>query len=84
MGKIATFIGEFLNDGHLSIPEKVAKALSLEKGSKVKAVIEAEKFDKEGFLRLFGIWKDKAEEEINIYKDIFKERESFGRREVKL
>lgn len=84
MGKTATFIAEFLNDGHLSIPEKVIKALSLEKGKKVRAVIETEGFDKEGFSRLFGIWKDKPEEEVSIYKEIFKERESFGRGEVTL
>ena len=49
MGKLATFIGEFLKDGHLSIPEKVVKELSLAKGAKVRAVIEAEKFDKNNF-----------------------------------
>lgn len=84
MGKVAIFTGEFLKDGHLSIPEKVIKTLSLKKGSKVRAVIEAEKFDREGFLKLFGIWKDKSREEINIYKEILKEREGFGRGEVKL
>lgn len=84
MGKIATFMGEFLKDGHLSVPEKVVKVLSLKSGSKVRAVIETEKFDKDGFLSLFGIWKGKADEEINIYKEILKERDSFGRGEVKL
>ena len=84
MGKVATFISELLNDGHLSIPEKVIKALSLKKGKKVKAVIKTEKFDREEFLNLFGIWKDRTEEEISIYREIIKERESFGRGEVKL
>ena len=84
MGKTATFIAEFLKDGHLSIPERVVKALSLEKGKKVKAIIETEKFNREGFLSLFGIWKKKTDEEINIYKEILREREGFGRGEVKL
>lgn len=83
MGTIATFTAELLGDGHLSIPEKVVKALSLKKGEKVKAVIEAEKFDKDGFLRLSGIWKDKSEDDIGIYNKIIKERESFRRGEVK-
>lgn len=82
MGKLATFIGEFLKDGHLSIPEKVVKELSLAKGAKVRVVIEAEKFDKNNFLKLFGVWKDKAAEEIDIYKEILKERNSFSRGEV--
>ncbi len=84
MGKVATFIGEFLKDGHLSVPEKVVKDLSLEKGAKVKTVIETGKFDKNSFLKLFGIWKDKTIEEIDIYKEILKERNNFGRGEVKL
>ncbi|MDP2279273.1 MAG: hypothetical protein Q8K51_13725 [Nitrospirota bacterium] len=84
MGTIATFTAELLGDGHLPIPEKVIKALSLKKGEKVKAVIEAEKFDKAGFLSLSGIWKDKAEEELGIYKNILEDRENFGRREVKI
>ena len=84
MGKTATFIAEFLKDGHLSIPERVVKALSLEKGKKVKAIIETEKFNREEFLSLFGIWKKKTDKEINIYKEILREREGFGRGEVKL
>lgn len=85
MGTTATFTAELLGDGHLSIPDKVVKALSLKKGEKVKAVIEAEKFDKEGFLGLSGIWKDKSADEIvGIYNKILEERESFGRGEVKL
>jgi bifunctional DNA-binding transcriptional regulator/antitoxin component of YhaV-PrlF toxin-antitoxin module len=84
MGKTATFIAEFLKDGHLSIPEKIVKALSLETGKRVKTVIETEKFSKKDFLELFGIWKDKTETEIDIYKEILRERERFGRVEVKL
>ncbi len=81
MGKNVTFISDFLKDGHLSIPPGIIKALSLEKGKKIKTIIETEKFNKKGFLRLFGIWKDKREGEINIYKDILKERERFSRGE---
>lgn len=84
MGTTATFTAELLSDGHLSIPEKVVKALSLKKGEKVKTVIEAEKFDKDGFLRLSGIWKDKSADELGIYNKILEERENFGRGEVKL
>ena len=78
MGTTATFTAELLGDGHLSIPEKVVKALSLKKGEKVKAVIEAEKFDKDGFLGLSGIWKDKSEDEIGIYNKILEERVDRG------
>ena len=78
MGTTATFTAELLGDGHLSIPEKVVKALSLKKGEKVKAVIETEKFDKDAFLGLSGIWKDKSEDEIGIYNKILEERVDRG------
>lgn len=84
MGKTAVFIAEFLKDGHLSIPEKIVKNLSLKKGKRVKTIIETEQFDKKEFLGLLGVWKDKTEAEIDIYKKILLERESFGRGEVKL
>jgi hypothetical protein len=47
-------------------------------------MVEKGKFDKEGFLNLFDIWKNKSEEEINIFREIVKEREMFGRGEVNL
>jgi hypothetical protein len=47
-------------------------------------MVEKGKFDREGVLTLFGIWKDKSEEEINIFREIVKEREMFGRGEVDL
>lgn len=84
MGKMASFKAKYLEDGHLSIPKEVAASLLLSKGEEVKVFIEKTRFDKIGFLRLSGIWKDKSEEEINIYREIVKEREKFGRREIEL
>jgi bifunctional DNA-binding transcriptional regulator/antitoxin component of YhaV-PrlF toxin-antitoxin module len=84
MGKIASFRAKYLKDGHLSIPKEVINALLLQKGEEVRVMIEKEKFDKEAFLKLFAIWKDKSEEEIDLYREILKEREIFGRGEVNL
>jgi hypothetical protein len=84
MGKTAAFTAELLQDGHLSIPEKAVKELALKKGSKVKATIGTRAFDREGFLRLCGIWKDRSIEEIGVFQEILKERSNFGRGEVKL
>lgn len=84
MGKKATFVSEFLKDGHLSVPEQIVTALSLKSGDQVWTIIETEKFDKAEFLKLFGVWKNKRESELNIYKEILKERESFGRKEVEI
>jgi hypothetical protein len=82
MSKSAVFTAELLSDGHLSIPEVTIKALLLKKGARVKATIETQQFDKAGFLKLSGIWRNKVEKEIDIYREIFKERDSFGRGEV--
>jgi len=84
MGKILNFKAKYLNDGHLSIPKEVVNALFLRKGEEVRVMVEKEKFDKAAFLSLFGIWEDKSEEEIDLYRNILKEREIFGRREVNL
>jgi bifunctional DNA-binding transcriptional regulator/antitoxin component of YhaV-PrlF toxin-antitoxin module len=84
MSKVATFKAKYLKDGHLSIPKEVVASLLLEKGEEVRVVIEKEKFDKKGVLSLFGIWRDKSEEEIHLYREIVKEREMFGRGEVEL
>jgi len=84
MRKVTTFKAKYLEDGHLSIPQAVAGSLLLRKGEEVQIAIEREKFDKNGFLRLFGIWKEKSEEEVHFYREILKEREAFGRGEVEL
>ena len=84
MGKIVTFKAKYLKDGHLFVPREIVNTLSLRNGEEVDVMIEKGKFDKTGFLTLFGIWKDKSEEEIKIYRQILKERELFGRGEIRL
>jgi len=83
MKKIATFKGKYLKDGFLSLPKEVVTSLLLKKGEEVRVMIEKEKFDKRGFLSLFGIWKDKSEKEIDIFQGILQEREMFGRGEYR-
>jgi len=84
MKKAVTFKAKYLEDGHLSIPKEVVDSLLLRRGEEVRVMVEKGKFDKESFLKLFGIWKDKSEEEMNIFREIVKEREMFGRGEVNL
>lgn len=84
MGSKAIYTAEYLNDGHLSIPKEIADRLSLKNGKKIRVIIEESRFNKSDILDLFGIWKSKSEEEIKIFKDILKEREHFGRGEIKL
>ena len=82
MNKVATFKAKYLKDGHLSIPKEVVASLLLRRGEEVRVVIEKENLDKKGSLSLFGIWRDKSEEEIHFYREIVKEREIFGRGEI--
>ena len=58
MRKVATFKARYLDNGHLSIPEEVATSLLLKRGEEVRVMIEKEKFDREGFLGLFGVSLD--------------------------
>jgi hypothetical protein len=84
MKKVATFKGKYLDNGHLSVPKEVVTSLLLKRGEEVRVMIEKEKFDREGFFGLFGIWKDKSEKEIGIFREILKERNLFERGEVKI
>ena len=84
MNKVATFKAKYLKDGHLSIPKEVVASLLLKRGEEIRVVIEKEKIDKKGFLSLLGIWRDKSEEELHLYREIVREREMFGRGEVEL
>jgi hypothetical protein len=84
MRKVTTFKSKYLEDGHLFIPDNIVASLLLKKGEDVQIAIEKERFDREGFLSLSGIWKDRTEEEIRLYREIVKEREMFGRGEIEL
>lgn len=84
MGKRVAYTGEYLDDGHLSVPDNIVRLLSLNKGTRVRISIESCGFNKGAFLNLFGIWKDKSEDEIELFRKIFKERNSFGRGEINL
>ena len=79
---LATFKAKYLKDGHLSIPKDVAATMLLRKGEEVHVVIGKESFDKRGFLKLSGIWKNKSEEEVRIYREIVKERDSGEQRGI--
>lgn len=84
MGNRATYTAEYLDDGHLSVPDKIADMFSLKSGRKIRVIVEASRFNKAEFLDLFGVWKHKSTEEIKIFKDIIGEREYFGRSEPRL
>lgn len=84
MGNRVIFTAEYLNNGHLSIPKEIVNTLALRSGKKIRVVIEKTMSNKNDFLKLFGIWKNKSEEEIKIYKDILEERRKFDRGEIAL
>ena len=84
MSKRTVFISELLHDGHLSIPDSVIKILSLKSGAKVSAIIETQQFDKASFLKLSGIWNNKTDAELDVFRSIVNERDLFGRGEVRL
>jgi predicted DNA-binding antitoxin AbrB/MazE fold protein len=84
MGNTAAFKTKYKKDGHLAIPREVVTKLSLRDGEEVNVMIRKGKFDNKAFLALYGIWRDKSEEEIDIYRQIVKDRELFGRGEIRL
>jgi bifunctional DNA-binding transcriptional regulator/antitoxin component of YhaV-PrlF toxin-antitoxin module len=84
MGHRAAYTAEYLNDGHLSIPHEIANMFSLKSGRKVRVIIEESTFVKADFLKLFGAWNQKNTDDIELFKDIYKDRKKFGRGEIEL
>lgn len=84
MGNRAAYTAEYLNDGHLSIPQEIANMFSLKSGRKIRVIIEESKFNKAEFLKFFGAWNQKSTDEVDIFKDIYKDREKFGRGAIEL
>lgn len=84
MGHRATYTAEYLHDGHLSIPREIANMFSLTSGRKVRVIIEESKFNKTAFLKFFGAWNQKSTEDIDIFKDLYKDRRKFGRGDIGL
>lgn len=84
MGVKAIYTAEYLDDGHLSMPKEIAAGLSLKTGKRIRVIVEAPGFNKKEVLNLFGVWREKSIEEIKIFSDILKERNYFGRAEIKL
>jgi hypothetical protein len=41
MGNRAAYTAEYLNDGHLSIPQEIARMFSLKRGKKIRVIIES-------------------------------------------
>lgn len=50
--------------------KEIADRLSLRKRKKLRVIVDASRFDKNNFLSLFGVWREKNDEEIKIFKDI--------------
>ncbi len=74
--KMSGFKGSFMGNAiNKSDPDR----MTLKKGKKIRVILEESRFNKSDMLDLFGIWKDKSDEEIKIFKDILEEREHFGR-----
>ncbi len=52
------FTAEYLNNGHLYVPEELVNTLALRRCKKIRVVIETLRFNKSDFLKLFGIWRN--------------------------
>jgi len=78
MNKSVAFEGKILEDGHLSVPQRLKHKLNLKRGDIVNAVIRSVKDRKNSWkelLKLAGTWKDTRSVE-EIIKDIYESRKS--------
>lgn len=66
------YIGEVLPDGHLSLPDDIAKQLKLKAHSKLRIRIEPQKQSKQDLTQFCGQWQDNNVD--GVIEDIYTSR----------
>jgi len=83
MAAVYSFESELLEDGHLAISGELVSKLKLRTGSKLKVSIEIERpggrYDRAKFLTFFGVWAKREEKDLEVFREIYRERARFGR-----
>ena len=75
------YTGRLLEDGHLYIPKKIINKLKIDKGSKLRVTVKAQK---EKILAYAGLLSDLTEEEVKRFDESIKRRSFFGERKVEI
>ena len=75
------YTGTLLEDGHISIPQEIIDKLNINRGSKLRVIVEVKKgVSKEKIMSIAGLLSDLNGEEIKRFDETVKRRSLFGSR----
>jgi bifunctional DNA-binding transcriptional regulator/antitoxin component of YhaV-PrlF toxin-antitoxin module len=75
------YSGTLLEDGHISIPQEIIDKLNINRGSKLRVIVEVKKgVSKEKIMSIAGLLSDLNGEEIKRFDETVKRRSLFGSR----
>jgi len=79
------YTGTLLEDGHISIPQEIIDKLNINRGSKLRVIVEVKKgVSKEKIMSIAGLLSDLNGEEIKRFDETVKRRSLFGNRKAEI
>lgn len=79
------YTGTLLEDGHISIPQEIIENLKIDKGSKLRVIVQVEKgISKNKILSYAGILSDLTGEEQKRFDETTMRRSFFGNRKAEI
>ena len=77
------YTGTLLEDGHISIPEEIIDKLNINRGSRLRVIVEVKKgVSKKKIMSCAGLLSDLNGEEIKRFDETVKRRSLFGSRKA--
>ena len=79
------YTGTLLDDGHISIPQEIIDKLNINRGSKLRVIVEVKKgVSKKKIMSYAGLLSDLNGEEIKRFDETVKRRSLFGSRKTEI
>ena len=79
------YTGTLLEDGHISIPQEIIDKLNINRGSKLRVIVEVKKGVSKGKIMSYaGLLSDLNGEEIKRFDETVKRRSLFGSRKAEI
>ena len=77
------YTGTLLEDGHISIPQEIIDKLNINRGSKLRVIVEVKRgVSKERIMSFAGLLSSLNGEEIKRFDETVKRRSLFGSRKT--
>ena len=79
------YTGTLLEDGHISIPQEIIDKLNINRGSRLRVIVEVKKgVSKKKIMSYAGLLSDLNGEEIKRFDETVERRSLFGSRKTEI